>query len=546
MRKNIANHFTILITCLLFIIACKNPSAVDSLSNKNLYGEEIYCTVNELSGILDVLDKSIVYKIHIKDENPNFKKMRRVFFNHDEIEVHLFLDLCTIPLGLPDSAFESCSTLQSVKLPEQIQYVGDYCFTDCKNLKECILPENLVELGYFAFYRCYALESIELPDSLEKIGDSCFEDCENLISISIPEKIIQIPESCFSYCDKLEECELSSSLLGIGAEAFYYCKALKSINLPATLEKMGKKSFYACKNILSVSIPERIKTIPNYCFYSCEKLKDIVFKDGLESIESDAFAFCYELNNINLPDSLKYLKQNVFMGCTNLSEIHLSLGLEEMYGDVYERCSSLKNVIFPEGVKIIGPLNISKTLVEEFIVPASVEALDEGCFSGCEKLKTVTFNEAINQSTILPESCFYKCISLNNFTLPPKIKKIGDNCFSDSQLKSIDLSLSEDIKVIGNYAFYNCDFENFIIPGSVVKIGKGAFWGNNKLVEMTYEGSYLQWKDSIVTNCRANGVITFAPESLNLVHCNDSDVNIILADDEVIYEEEDDDDDLYL
>ena len=47
--------------------------------------------------------------------------------------------------------------------------IGDYAFDDCSALTEVQLPDTLAELGHFAFY-CCGLKTIRLPESLKWIG----------------------------------------------------------------------------------------------------------------------------------------------------------------------------------------------------------------------------------------------------------------------------------------------------------------------------------------------------------------------------------------
>ena len=69
---------------------------------------------------------------------------------------------------------------------------------------------------------------------------------------------------------------------------------------------------------------------------------------------------------------------------------------------------------------------------------------------------------------------------------------IPDKFFADSQIKSI--VIPDNIKSIGDHAFEWCDFlSQMTIPTSVVKIGSGAFYGNEGLKTITYKGTRDEW-----------------------------------------------------
>ena len=73
---------------------------------------------------------------------------------------------------------------------------------------------------------------------------------------------------------------------------------------------------------------------------------------------------------------------------------------------------------------------------------------------------------------------------------------IPDKFFADSQIKSI--VIPDNIKSIGDHAFEWCDFLSQItIPTSVVKIGSGAFYGNEDLKTVTYKGTRAEWWNKI-------------------------------------------------
>ncbi len=58
-------------------------------------------------------------------------------------------------------------------------------------------------IGQFAFDGCSSLTSINLPESITSIGNFAFRKCENLISINIPPGVTSIGREAFMYCSGL-------------------------------------------------------------------------------------------------------------------------------------------------------------------------------------------------------------------------------------------------------------------------------------------------------------------------------------------------------
>lgn len=54
-------------------------------------------------------------------------------------------------IGISAHAFENCTFIREVKLPQYIQSIGDYGFAGCTSLEEITIPEALIYLGAGCF-----------------------------------------------------------------------------------------------------------------------------------------------------------------------------------------------------------------------------------------------------------------------------------------------------------------------------------------------------------------------------------------------------------
>ena len=112
----------------------------------------------------------------------------------DILGPHSFADLDKLlTVKLPksvkyiDQAFNNCSQLRSVEMPENLIRIGSYhdyewgmmdngAFVDCTNLEEIIF-HNCERIGGDAFNRCNSLKEITLPKNLKHVGRSAFGGC---------------------------------------------------------------------------------------------------------------------------------------------------------------------------------------------------------------------------------------------------------------------------------------------------------------------------------------------------------------------------------
>lgn len=63
-------------------------------------------------------------------------------------------------------------------------------FNNCTSLKKVTLPESLTAISAYTFANT-AIERIELPKNVTLLGDGAFEYCESLTEVTMPEAVTQ-------------------------------------------------------------------------------------------------------------------------------------------------------------------------------------------------------------------------------------------------------------------------------------------------------------------------------------------------------------------
>ena len=89
------------------------------------------------------------------------------------------------------------------------------------------LPYSVTKINAFAFENCTEITSVEIPEDCVFIGNSAFSTCEKLCYVIIPESMEYIDNNAFSCCDKIEYIHIPDNVYYLGNSAFCSCSSLK-------------------------------------------------------------------------------------------------------------------------------------------------------------------------------------------------------------------------------------------------------------------------------------------------------------------------------
>ncbi|MDY3250057.1 MAG: leucine-rich repeat domain-containing protein [Candidatus Choladocola sp.] len=174
-------------------------------------------------------------------------------------------------------------------------------------LTEIVIPDTIdgvkvTSIGDRAFEYCTGLTSITIPNSVISIGNRAFFERTGLTSITIPNSVTSIGNQAFYGCTGLTSITIPNSVTSIGNQVFYGCTDLTSITIPNGVTSIGNQVFYGCTSLTSITIPNSVTSIGNQAFYECTSLTSIEIPSNVTSIEFFAFGACSGLASIFLPD----------------------------------------------------------------------------------------------------------------------------------------------------------------------------------------------------------------------------------------------------
>ena len=209
----------------------------------------------------------------------------------------------------PYEYYQGCSTQDSI--------LGNNAFSGLEKLISIKCP-NSVKKIYGAFNGCTNLKSVILPNQLEFIGINgvwgTFNDCSSLTNV-VFKNCKEIGANTFMDCNSLRSINLPEGITKIGAYAFNCCYALKEITIPNGVESIESWAFRGCKNLTNISFPPSLKTINEFAFYDCSSL-DSISLPGLTRIEDRAFNGCKNLKELKVPSTLESIGEGAFGDCS--------------------------------------------------------------------------------------------------------------------------------------------------------------------------------------------------------------------------------------
>ena len=390
--------------------------------------------------------------------------------------------------------FENGDYTGDIVIPESVEYDGKtYSVTDidsqafqrCSGLTSVIIPNSVTHIWTDAFRYCDKLTSITLPSTLRWVSDLAFNGCVSLnaVHISDLEAFFKISFEFDSYSsypistnplcyaghlflngEEIKDLEIPNDITEIKDNACVRWYALNSLKIPNSVTSIGKFAFYGCSGLTSIIVENSnpvydsrndcnaiIETSSNTLLVGCNKTN---IPNSVTSIEHAAFYDCSGLTSVTISNSVTSIGSYAFNGCSGLTSVTIPNSVTSIEGFTFRGCSGLTSLSIPNSVTSIGSSAFNGCSgLTSVTIPSSVTSIGYYAFYGCSGLTSIISD--IEKPFELREDVFDSDIYANaTLTVPAGTKSLYQNTTGWNKFKNIVEESPDDVSFILNGVTY--------------------------------------------------------------------------------------------
>ena len=192
-----------------------------------------------------------------------------------------------------------------------VTYIGDRAFDGCSSLTSITMPNRVNSIKNSTFKGYKSLPSITIPNSVTIVGGAAFRDCSSLKSVVLSENMTSLP----NFYD-----QNANKYYGF----FSNCIALTSITIPNSVTHIEKNAFSGCSSLTSItclsSTPPNANALEADTENCTLKVPYEAYNDYLQH------AYWGQFSNIETLDTNLYKKLEILVNDTLFGYVNVSSG----------------------------------------------------------------------------------------------------------------------------------------------------------------------------------------------------------------------------
>ena len=250
------------------------PSTVTSIGRQAFYNCKLLENITLSENIRYIGGSAFSNTAHYNDTNNWYRNMYYI----DDVLVKAKTTISgnhTLKSGtktIVERAFENCSELTGITIPNTVVAINAWVFDDCIKLATITFEANsqCKEICGYAFYGT------------------------KITNVSIPKTVINVDIDAFCGCNSLEYIDVDQENTGYTSiDGILYnidvttlikypaCSAKTEYIMPNTINKIEYNAFQAAKSITSITISANVTQISSGLFAGCTNLKIAIFENPI-------------------------------------------------------------------------------------------------------------------------------------------------------------------------------------------------------------------------------------------------------------------------
>ena len=451
----------------------------------------------------------------------------------------------------------------SVKLPNTIKTLGDYCFSEA-DLSEIEIPASVDSISYIAMRGPKNTPVIKVNAGNHKYmsdenGVLYSKDKKRLYNIpkviaektgsdtyTVDEKVTIINRGAFPDNAGLKKIVLPKNLQNVeqvyppiattnSLEAFEIASDNPKFKVVDGVLFDKKKQELVCyprgKKTTNYKVPDEIKQIGSYGIMSPQEMISL----DLNKVVKTAWASIYnakKLETITIPAGLTKtgLATGSIAECLTLKEYKVAEGNPDFTADGGVLFSANKDILYfyppnnpatsyeiPETVKEVADKAFQAARnITSLAIPTNVKKIGTDAFRNMLNIETATFKQP-SSTQELNASSFWNCKKLKTVTLPSSITELNQVFIDCVELETVIMPGNSKLKTIKSNAFItNKKLKTFKFEGScdLETIEENAFANAESLESFNLPKSVKNIKRNAFTGCKSLATVTFDEDAV--------------------------------
>ncbi len=479
------------------------------------------------------------------------------------------VDLSGIKILLSDNSKQNSYTYvqdgqECTDVMSQADAIPESMFESCTSLIRMVLPTSLKQIGNRAFFGSPLL-TIDIPQSVERVGRQAFQNCSHLLRVYICGSPM-ISRDAFKDTPKLRDVYIGAATpFAIDANAFSNYDISLHVQVNSYYKYKDDATWGKAKGICDMNgnliskAPvtyhlEEPGTLNNMPWWGSRldvdtisdlKVTGKLYASDISWLKSHMFGNGYgnTLRRLDLSeaelviaDNEEYNTYDTYFGNmvngkgTLTSEAELSaailgdcmeldfLGLPNGITNIPDRCFSSSTAIemsIPKTVKSIGfsAFKYDEAISVVDIKDGAITSLGDGAFSYCSSLMSISLPDSI---TKIGSYCFYGCTSLKKVFVPFGVDKLEDQTFDGcTSLEFVRVGHRKKPTTIGSLAFNNCSsLKSVFFTSTITSLDYMCFAFCTSLEAIAIPESVTDIDSRSFSNCTNLKTIYVAPKEI--------------------------------